>query len=144
MVALVQSALSEIGSRADRYSVTVALGSSLSSFASLHEALTAVRCPWFGLDLDPVAILRDDWSMDEIFSTLGPLVRHVRARDAAVGPDRRTKPMVIGGGDTKWSQLLQALDDANYNGFITLDPTELSERASAAIAGAKYLRLVSG
>jgi sugar phosphate isomerase/epimerase len=142
-VSLVQSALAEIGSRADRYSVTLAFSSSLAGFASLHQVLSAVRCPWFGIDLDPVAILRDEWSKDEIFSALGPLIRHVSARDAAVGPDRRTKPMVISRGDTKWSEMLQSLDDAGYNGFITLDPMELPDRAAAAVAGAKYLRLLA-
>jgi sugar phosphate isomerase/epimerase len=142
-VSLVNSALSEIGARADRYGVTLALGSSLASFASLHEALSVARCPWFGVDLDPVAILRDDWSRDEIFSALGPLVRHVRARDAAAGPDKRTKPMVIGRGDTNWSDLLRALDEAGYGGFISLDPMELSDRPAAATAGAKYLRLLA-
>jgi sugar phosphate isomerase/epimerase len=142
-VSLVNSVLADLGARADRYSVTLAFSSSLASFAALHEALTAARCPWFGVDLDPVAILRDEWPRDEIFSRLGPLVRHVRARDAAVGPDKRTKPMVISRGDTKWSELLGALDEAGYRGFLTLDPMEFPDRVGAAVTGAKYLRLVS-
>jgi sugar phosphate isomerase/epimerase len=143
LVSLVHAALSELGSRADRYSVTLAFSNALASFAALQQALSAVRCPWFGVDLDPVAILRDDWSKDEIFSALGPLVRHVRARDAAVGPDKRTKPMVISRGDTPWSELLQSLDEAGYDGFITLDPMELPDRSAAAVAGAKYLLLLA-
>src|SRR5206468_871975 len=97
-VSQVSAALQELGSRADRYGVTVAVRSELASFASLDEALTAARCPWFGVDLDPVAILRDDWSADEVFSRLGPLIRHVRARDATLGADRRTQPAAIGRG----------------------------------------------
>jgi sugar phosphate isomerase/epimerase len=142
-VAQVTSAMTEIGTRADRYGVTVAFSSSLASFASLDEALRRTRCPWFGVDLDPVAILRDEWDRDAIFSALGPLVRHVRARDASVGEDKRTKPTVISRGDTKWSELLAALDGSGYHGWLTLDPMELSDRSAAAVAGAKYLRLVS-
>src|SRR5437773_6768409 len=63
--------LVELGHRAERYSVTVAFSSSLASFESLDRALRGVNCPWFGIDLDPTAILRDSWDVDEIFSRLG-------------------------------------------------------------------------
>src|SRR5207249_1190901 len=60
--ARVNATLSEFGARADRYSVTIAMSSSLAGFAALEQSLSAVRCPWFSIDLDPVAILRDEWS----------------------------------------------------------------------------------
>jgi hypothetical protein len=135
----VQAALAEIGRRADRYSVTVAFSSSLSGFGSLSQALLGAHCPWFGVDLDPVAILRDELPREEIFSTIGPLIRHVRGRDAVVGDDKRIKPAVPGRGGTNWPQLLGLLDEAGYNGFITLDPLQLPDRAAAAIAGMKLI-----
>jgi sugar phosphate isomerase/epimerase len=140
LVSQVNNALVEIGARADRYSVMLAFSASLASFAALSEALAGARCPWFGVDLDPVAVLRDEWDRDAIFSAAGPLIRHVRARDAVVSPEKRTKPAVIGRGDTKWSQLLALLDEAGYSGFLTLDTLELPDRAAAAASGAKYLR----
>ncbi len=143
-VAQVTSALSELGARADRYGATVAFSSALASFAAIEQALLAVRCPWFGIDLDSVAMLRDDWSPDEIFSAIGPLIRHVRARDALVGADHRTKPTIIGQGNTNWAELLALLDQAGYNGFVTVDPMELTDRSSAAAAGAKHLRELPG
>lgn len=140
-VAQVDGAMAELGRLADRYNVTIAFRSDLSSFAAVERALAAARCPWFGLDLDPVAILRDAWEVDEIFSRLGPLIQHVRGRDAVCGADRRTKPMSIGRGDTKWDRLLSNLDGATFRGWITLDPMELPDRAAAATAGLKYLKL---
>jgi sugar phosphate isomerase/epimerase len=137
----VNLALVALGALADRYRVTLALHSDLSSFASLERALLAARCPWFGVNLDPVSMLRDDWDMDEVFSRLGPLIRHVRGREAVVGADKRTKPASIGRGDTKWDHLLDNLQHADYRGWISLDPTELADRRSAAVSGLKYLRL---
>jgi hypothetical protein len=137
----VDSALVELGALADRYRVTLALHSDLSSFASLERALAAVRCPWFGVNLDPVSLLRDEWAMDEVFSRLGPSIRHVRGREAVAGADKRTKPASIGRGDTKWDHLLDNLKHLDYRGWISLDPTELADRRSAAVAGLKYLRL---
>jgi sugar phosphate isomerase/epimerase len=136
----VDAALAELGRRADRYGAMVALRSELSSFAALERALRAADCPWFGVDLDPVAILRDRWDVDEVFSRIGPLIRHVRARDAVAGQDKRTKPAAIGGGDTKWEQLLTLLDEAAYAGWLAVDPLELPDRIAGARQGSAHLK----
>jgi sugar phosphate isomerase/epimerase len=139
--AQVDAAMFEMGVLADRHNVAVALHSDLSSFAALERSLQAARCPWFGVNLDPVSILRDNWDCDEVFARLGPLIRHVRARDAVVGADKRTKPAAVGRGDSKWDHLLSNLDGADYHSWITLDPTELTDRPGAAVAGLKYLKM---
>ena len=140
MVAQVNTALVEIGGRADRIGCTVAFRSDLASFAALDHVLTTVACPWFGVDLDPVALLRDDLSSDEVFSRFGPSIRHVRGRDAVLGADRRTRAAVIGQGSTNWGELLASLDSAGYRGWLTIDPLELPDRSGSAVAGADYLR----
>jgi sugar phosphate isomerase/epimerase len=140
VVAQVHTALVELGSRADRLGVTVAFRSDLASFAALDQALAAAACPWFGIDLDPVALLRDEWSSDEVFSRFGASIRHVRGRDAVLGADRRTRPAVIGQGSTNWGELVASLDSSGYRGWITLDPLELPDRGGSAVAGAEFLR----
>ena len=143
LVSQVDTAMAALGAVADRYRATVAFSSALASFAALERALAAVRCPWFGVELDPVAILRDRWTSDEIFSRLGPLLRHVRARDAVVGSDRRTRPAEIGRGSVTWNELIVSLDDAGYRGWLTVDPIELPDRRAAAEAGLAALRAAS-
>ena len=138
----VGGALTEIGIRADRYNVTVAFRSSLASFAALEHAILGARCPWFGLDLDPVAMLRDDWDADQVFSQMGSLIRHVRGCDAVRGADRRTKPAVIGEGSVEWGALLARLDASGYHGWITIDPVELTDRAGAARRGLERLQTI--
>src|SRR6185312_15533960 len=63
-VAQVNSALAELGRRADRYGVVLALRTELASFASLAWVLRQANCPWFGVDLDPASVLRDAWNLD--------------------------------------------------------------------------------
>ena len=133
----VHAALAERGRRADRYGTTVAFRSDLASFAALERALSRAACPWFGVDLDPVAVLRDEWPLDEIFSRLGPLIRHVRGRDATRGGGGRTMPAVIGQGTTNWGELRAALDGAGYSGWITIDSLEHPDRRAAAVACGK-------
>jgi sugar phosphate isomerase/epimerase len=139
-VSQVNSALAELGARADRMGVTIAFRSELASCAAIDRALQAAGCPWFGIDLDPVAMLRDRWSSDEIFSRFGPLIRHVRARDARVGTDRRTQPAIIGQGAVPWAELLCNLDSTGYRGWITIDPIELPDRIATAQRGLEYLQ----
>ncbi len=142
LMSQVDAAMAEVCGLAERYSMTIACSSSLSSFASLERTLLATRCPWLGIDLDPVAMLRDEQDSDEIFSNVGGLIRHVRGRDATKGADRRTVPSVIGRGSTNWEQLVSSLDSAGYHGWITVDPTELQDRAGAAVVGLKTIRAI--
>jgi sugar phosphate isomerase/epimerase len=138
----VDSALEEIGKRADRYGVTLSMRSELSSLAGLERAIRASSCPWFGVDLDPVAMLRDSWSVDEVFSQLGSVIKHVRGRDANRGADRRTRPAMVGQGSVKWDELVANLDQAHYQGWVTIDPMELENRVEGARAGLEYLKLL--
>jgi sugar phosphate isomerase/epimerase len=143
LAAQVDAVLRELGARAERFGVTVAFRSDLSALAALERALRGAACPWFGVDLDPVATLRDEWPLDEILSRLGPLIRHVRGRDANRGAGGRTSPAVIGVGSVKWPELLSNLDAAGYHGWITVDPMELPDRSAAAAAAVAVLRPAS-
>jgi sugar phosphate isomerase/epimerase len=140
LAAQVDAVLIELGIRADRFGVTLAFRSDLSPLAALERAIAKAACPWFGVDLDPVAILRDEWPIDELFSRLGPLIRHARARDATKGSGGRTSPAVIGQGSTNWDELLSNLDASGYHGLVTIDPMELADRVGAAVAGLNRLR----
>jgi sugar phosphate isomerase/epimerase len=142
LTAQVDGALMELGQRADRYGVVVAFRSELAGFAALERALKAADCPWFGVDLDPVAVLQDEWDMDEVFSRLGMLIKSVRARDALRGTDRRTRPAGIGQGSVDWGELMADLDEVGYRGWITVDPMELGDRVAAARAGGEYLKRI--
>jgi sugar phosphate isomerase/epimerase len=134
------AALAELGQRADRFGVVVALRASLSSFASIDRAVRASRCPWFGVDLDPLAILADDEPMDAVLARVGPHVRHVRLRDGTRGLGNRVGPTLIGEGKLPFPQLLSLLDDASFNGPLTLDPSDLPNPAIAAELGLHSLR----
>jgi sugar phosphate isomerase/epimerase len=46
----------------------------------------------------------------------------------------------LGRGDTDWNQLLHALDEMDYRGWLTVDPVGLPNSKDAAIAGLEFLR----
>lgn len=133
-------ALRELGTRCDRASCRIAFRSSLGSFASLHHALARVDCPWFGVDLDPLLMLADEWPGDEVFSRLGRSIAHVRGRDGLNGAGNRVTPTTIGKGSVNWRELTALLRDADYRGPVSIDSIDLPNRAAGAIAGAAVLR----
>jgi sugar phosphate isomerase/epimerase len=135
-----QTALRELGTRCDRASCRVAFRSSLGSFASLYFALSQVDCPWFGVDLDPLLMLADEWPGDEIFSRLGKQLAHVRGRDGLKGTGNRVSPTTIGKGVVDWRELTGQLRDADYRGAITIDAIDLPNRSASAVAGLAFLR----
>jgi sugar phosphate isomerase/epimerase len=144
LAATVAGFLGELARAADRHGVRVALRSTLASFASIDAAVTPVNCPWFGLDFDLAATVRDAWPVDELLSRFAGRVWHARARDAIAGEAGRTKPAIVGRGDVKWREALQLLDDAGYQGALTLDPTDLPDPAAATRAGLAQLRAIVG
>lgn len=138
--AVLDGALIELGRRADRYGVPLALGSELGALASLHRAFESARCPLFLLNLDPVTVLRDEWDITHTLTAFVGRVGHVRVRDARKGAGGRTQPAALGQGDAQVLDLLNAINDSYYAGPLTVDPTELPDRANAASAGLALLR----
>ncbi|HTW95012.1 MAG TPA: TIM barrel protein [Tepidisphaeraceae bacterium] len=138
-VAQVDEVLAMLGAWADQYGVTVAMRSSLSPFSALKRALDRAACPWLAVDFDPVDALQDGRDLDAIFSDLGGAIRHVRGRDAMVGDRQRVRPAQIGRGAVGWPSITARLEEAGFNGWITVDSLELPQRQSAALNGAKYL-----
>ena len=133
------SALPELAARADRHGVTLALSATLAPLAALEHALKVADAPPLAVNLDPAALQSDALSPEAFFDRLGPLVRHVRARDAARGTAGRSRPAPVGTGDVDWPELLALLRDADYRGAVTLDPADLPAPRRAAASGLAVL-----
>ncbi len=136
----IDAVMHEVGDIADRAGVVLAFSSELSSYASLARLLEGAQCPWFGVDLDPVSVLRDRWDLERVLDVVGSSLRHVRGRDAVRGSAGRTQPANIGQGSTDWQQMLGALDAGAFGGWIAIDTVDLPDRSSAARDAIRYLK----
>lgn len=132
----VNAVLREIGRQADRCGVVVAFSSSLASMASIQQAIAAVACPWFGIDLDPTAMLADDEDRDALLSRIGPLIRHVKLKDAVRGAGNRVRAVPVGDGQVDWRRMLRDLDAAGYHGFLTVETGDLPHSGPPAVVAA--------
>lgn len=120
-----QEILREAGGIADRVGVPVAFGTSLARMHDLVALLAEVDCPLFGRELDPAASL-DETPADLV--AIEPPLLHVRGTDAHAAGGK-SRPAPLGEGDAGWPDLLHALGDADYHGFITLDGPPASTAA---------------
>ena len=109
-----------LGEIADRYRTTVAFSTRCRELRRVARLSCRWPCPWFGVDLDPVAILGHRRTSDEIFSR-SARSSVTSAHDAVRGADRRTKAVEIGRGNVNWQELFQSLEGAGYHGCVTTD-----------------------
>jgi len=130
----------ELGAMAEDAGIVLAFSTDLSSFSSLSRLLTGARCHWFGVDLDPVSVLRDRWDLERILDTIGTSIRHIRGRDAIRGSAGRTQPVTVGQGSTNWPQTLHLLDAGGYSGWVAVDTVELPDRVQAAQRAVNHLK----
>ncbi|HQY87584.1 MAG TPA: TIM barrel protein [Tepidisphaeraceae bacterium] len=135
-------ALREVGTRADRAGCMIAWRSSLGSFSSLARAIRQVDCPWFGVDLDPVAIVADGRDIDAIVSAVGSMIHHVRARDAVRGAGGRVEPVELGSGHVDWQHLIANLKSSDFRGWISIDPSGLANLSAASAAAFEKMRML--
>ena len=126
--------LADLGQRADRYGVIVAMRSESAGMEAVAGAIALAACPWFGMDFDPLAAASAG-AIDRAVAKSAGQIRHVRGRDGAAGNDRRARPAAVGYGSIDWPQLLRSLDDSQYHGWITLE-------APDPAAGLDYLRKI--
>jgi sugar phosphate isomerase/epimerase len=129
----------ELARRSDRYGVVLAMRVGLSSIRSVEAFIAQADCPWFGIDLDTVAALRDRREVSSVLSSGGQRMRHIRLRDAFRGTDGRTRPAMPGEGEVDMSGLFGLLHEGGWKGWISIDPTDLPDRSTAVSRGMEIL-----
>jgi sugar phosphate isomerase/epimerase len=136
----VDEALRAVGELADRVDVMIAMSASLSVTAALDRALRAADCEHFRVDLDPTALLGDPWSYEKAFDALAPRIVHVRLRDAHTAAGGRLVPCAIGDGAVNVPRLMSLLGEAAFDGFLSIDVTDASDRVRSLTVAVKRLR----
>ena len=116
-----------LGDRADRIGVPLAFSTSLATTADLVALLASTACPLFARELDPAAALSEGPAS---VVAMEPFILHVRGRDALAGPEGRTRAVKVGEGDVNWPELLEALADADFRGFVSMEGRPADARAA--------------
>ncbi len=125
--ALATDVLREVGDAADRLGIAVAFDATLASSQDLGALLKAADCGLFFRELDTAASVTE--LAADVSAVVGssPAILHVRAADAQ-SAGGRTRQIAMGKGDVPFATLLEALEEADFAGFVTLPP-DVSRRA---------------
>ena len=115
--AMAAEVLREAGNRLDRIGTPVAFSATLAGTHDLVALLRSAGCPLFFRELDPASSVEEGPAS---LVAIKPAVLHVRGTDAQA-VSGKTRPAAPGQGDANWPELLEALRDADYTGFITVE-----------------------
>ncbi|MCE9546528.1 MAG: sugar phosphate isomerase/epimerase [Planctomycetia bacterium] len=135
--------LTDLGNYALRNGVRFAAELGTESGPQLAGLFAALPEGTLAASLDPGKLLANGFSIEEALKTLGPVIAHVYATDAA--PDRanlRGQEMELGRGDVDYPALLGALEEYDYRGVISVARPGATDPAAEIAQAVRYLRML--
>jgi L-ribulose-5-phosphate 3-epimerase len=140
-----RESLLDVGRHGDRTGTTLALETGLESGAALAEYLTTFDTGSLGANLDPANLLLNRLDPMAAVMELRGWIRHVHARDGRKGSASRAgREVPVGAGDIDWLSFFEALEQAEYRGWVAVEREEGNDRLADVAAGVDFLRRVMG
>jgi sugar phosphate isomerase/epimerase len=137
--------LRALGQHGDRTGATLALETGLESGPVLRQFLARFDSGALGANLDPANLLLHGHDPYESARALGDKIVHVHARDARwASPSRAAQEVPLGHGDIDWMQLLGALEEVEYRGWLTVVRDTGENRLADIASGLAFLRRFTG
>lgn len=137
--------LTELGRHSDRIGTTLALELGAELPKRWAECLQGIASGGLGLSLDPATLLGYGHDPVEAIQQVGPLLRHVVARDRVPGrPDRAADEVVLGHGAIDWSAFLGSLEEVGYRGWLTIKRGPVKDPSGDVRSGVAFLKRLVG
>jgi sugar phosphate isomerase/epimerase len=142
---LLSEALLALGQYGDRVGAVLALETGLESGAALAEFLKRFDTGGLAANLGPANLLLHGHDPYESVRALSGRIAHVHARDARrAGASRSAQEVPLGHGDIDWTELLGALEEVEYRGYLTVEREGGDNRLADVAAGVAFLRRFVG
>jgi sugar phosphate isomerase/epimerase len=142
--ALTESLLA-LGQHGDRVGAALAVETGLESGETLQRYLERFDTGGVGANLDPANLVMNGFDALASARALRGLVRHVHARDArSAGANRAAAEVALGHGDIDWLELLGALEEIDYRGWLTIERETGDQRLADVATGVTFLRRLLG
>ncbi len=138
-----RTALADIGREGQRVGAMLAAETGTESGADLLKLLDSLPPGSIGVDFNPANLIVHGFDPREAAKALGQHVLHVHAtdgtRDVAAG---RGIEVPLGRGSVEFPELLGALEEHQYRGYLTIRRTESNNAVAEIAAAVKYLRAI--
>jgi sugar phosphate isomerase/epimerase len=142
---LLSEALLALGQHGDRTGTVLALETGLESGAVLAEFLKRFDTGGLAANFDPANLLLHGHDPYESARALRGRIAHAHARDArSAGASRSAQEVPLGHGDIDWMELLGALEEVEYRGYLTVERESGDNRLADVAAGVAFLRRFVG
>ncbi|WP_254507166.1 sugar phosphate isomerase/epimerase family protein [Anatilimnocola floriformis] len=136
-----RTALADIGREGHRVGALLAAETGTESGADLLKLIDSLPPGSLGVDFNPANLITHGFDPREAAQKLGAHVLHVHAtdgtRDVAAG---RGIEVPLGRGSAEFPEILGALEEHQYRGYLTIRRTESSNPLEEIAAAVKYLR----
>lgn len=136
--------LEDLARHGNLHGVTLCLTSGGDGFERLVELARSIATGMVGLDFDPGALAVAGRKPHELYRACHEVVPHITARDAVRDLDSEggALEVPIGRGEVDWVELLPLLHEAAFQGWVTVNRTQGTDRAGDVTRGLKYLSRV--
>ena len=142
---LLSEALLALGQHGDRTGTVLALETGLESGAVLADFLKRFDTGGLAANFDPANLLLHGHDPYESARALRGRIAHAHARDArSAGASRSAEEVPLGHGDIDWLELLGALEEVEYRGYLTVEREGGDDRLADVAAGVAFLRRFVG
>lgn len=136
-----RTALADIGREGQRVGAMLAAETGTESGADLLKLIESLPPGSIAVDFNPANLVMHGFDPREAAKTLGAHVLHVHAtdatRDVAAG---RGVEVPLGRGSVEFPELLGALEEHQYRGYLTIRRSESPNALEEVAAAVKYLR----
>jgi sugar phosphate isomerase/epimerase len=136
-----RTALADLGREGQRVGALLAAETGTESGADLLKLIDSLPPGSIGVDFNPANLITHGFDPREAAQKLGAHVLHVHAtdgtRDVAAG---RGIEVPLGRGSAEFPELLGALEEHQYRGYLTIRRTESNNPLEEIAAAVKYLR----
>ncbi len=123
---VLESAVRDLERRADKHGITLAIDTDVNDPARLCSLLSKFPSPVLAASVDPGELLRGGHDPVQATRDLGNRLAHAHASDSAGSnrPAKLANPRGFGfaPGVVDWEEMLGALEESGYRGFLTVRP----------------------
>ncbi|MBA3313167.1 MAG: sugar phosphate isomerase/epimerase [Planctomycetota bacterium] len=134
--------LNDLARAGDHVGVTLTVTTGREPSATFLEVVSAVTAGPIGINFDPAAAVMSERDPAAEIRTSHAFLKHLRVRDGLRDTDGAGVEVEVGRGEVDWDEVIAALAEADFAGWMTPDRTSGEDPATDAARAVSYIRNV--
>lgn len=135
--------LNDLAKYGNHVGSTLLITPSGDSAESLLKLISSVTQGPIGINFDPALFVFSGQNPVEALRVLHSSFMHVQVRDAVRDIDGNGLEVPVGHGEVDWDEFLVLLEEAGYQGWLTVDRTQGDDKSGDIARAVQFLRNVA-